>query len=519
MKLENLVVQSGDRKASLSWNAVEGATSYNVYRSTTVDGTFAVVSNIDSLTYEDPGLEVTQTYYYYVTALKDVVEGPASEKVSIVTNLDQQGAIYTGDYVVISNESTDILTAETTGTLPTIMQQFSMSGGVDLPDYRENPLISFEPIKEPEQDLSFDMTNEIQSEILYVGSSRLFKVKDRRNNTTSEIPAVLLYNGEKAQIWVHDGVISQAQATQLGSEFDNNIYQKIVDNFGAPSDVNNDGKIAILTFDIQDGYTDAGSGGYIGGYFNPNDLLNTSYTDNYMEIFYIDTYPTMGKDENNLDVTKAYSTLAHEFQHMVNFSQDIIEGNIYTNSVNPKMDTWLNEGLSMAAETLVYNQKVNEDRVNYYNNPYTTAIHDGRSLLNWDSKNDTLANYSLSFLFLQYLKIQAGKGNAIFQEIIQHEKGNYEAVEAIIKEHIDPNMSFGEFMTAFRIALVFKEDTGLYGFKGDSVLNQIQPQLSTGGTKNLQGGGAIVVQPSKAGVDSTGKGENIHYTGIYTKEN
>ncbi|MEL3960186.1 S-layer homology domain-containing protein [Lysinibacillus endophyticus] len=518
---KNLQIESGNHSATLKWDVVNGATGYNIYRSNTENGPFTLIeSNVNATTFKDTTLGYAQAYYYYVEAVNGNIKSLKSDTLKIISNLDQQGPIYNGDFVVISNNSTNATMTQTTGTLPNPMVALSMSAGSGSKDYRENPLIPFNPIDEPGFAKSQNIMNDQQDEIVYTeGSEKSFKVTDMRSsNTTYSINAVLLSDGDKSQVWVHNGAISEADAKKISNEFDTNIYPKVVGSFGNPSDVNNDGKIAILCFDIQDSYTTYGSGGYTGGYFSGNDLFE-QFVDkyNYMDIIYIDTYPTMGSNkEGTPDVTKAYSTLAHEFQHLINFNQDIIERNVYTNSTNPRMETWLNEGLSMAAETLVYGQSVNKDRVDYYNDPRYSGIRNGHSLLYWDNNGETLANYSLSFLFVQYLKIQAGQGDSIFKEIIEYEKGNYEAVEAIIKKYIDEDMSFGDFMTAFRIALVLKEDTGLYGFKGDPILNQIQTQFSTGGTKNLQGGGAIVVKPTEAGLDSTGKGENIDYTGVYT---
>ncbi|WP_215010859.1 Ig-like domain-containing protein [Bacillus sp. ISL-75] len=71
-------------------------------------------------------------------------------------------------------------------------------------------------------------------------------------------------------------------------------------------------------------------------------------------------------------------------------------------------------------------------------------------------------------------------------------------------------------MTSFRAALLLKQGTGLYGFKGEPGFEGIKPKLYTGSGTELHGGGAVVKQ-----LDSqteytipADKGANITYTFI-----
>ena len=189
---------------------------------------------------------------------------------------------------------------------------------------------------------------------------------------------------------------------------------------------------------------------------------------NKCEIFYIDTYPSMGSQYGSKDVTECYETLSHEFQHMINFNNNVIKENGYS------MDTWLNEGMSMAAEQ-IYSGKVLSSRINYYNN--SSSIANGHSLLYWDDNGDVLSNYSLSYLFLQYFKVQTNQGDKIFKELQELKNNDYRDIEILIKKYIDPNLTFGKFMTEFRIALLLKQPTGLRGFKGVSGFNSIETPL------------------------------------------
>ncbi|MDR3711036.1 MAG: fibronectin type III domain-containing protein [Capsulimonadaceae bacterium] len=65
-----LTATPGNQQIVLNWNASSGATSYNVYRGTTLGGEGATaVATVTSPTYTDPGLTDGTTYFYKVTAV------------------------------------------------------------------------------------------------------------------------------------------------------------------------------------------------------------------------------------------------------------------------------------------------------------------------------------------------------------------------------------------------------------------------------------------------------------------
>nr|WP_263324623.1 Ig-like domain-containing protein [Neobacillus sp. Marseille-Q6967] len=403
-------------------------------------------------------------------------------------------------YAVISNESTNASSAEPTGTFSLKNMNYTMDKSLKPSAYKVDYNKPFD-VEGNEGKLS-------QSEFKSInpsynkGDYKNFWVTNIEYNYNYQINARLAYSGTKADIWVYNNQISDLDAEKLGKEFDDKIHSSVTNNFGRESDVNADGKINILTFDIQDGFS--GSGGYVGGYFWSGDLYNVSGS-NQSEIFYIDTYPSMGTTSVK-DVTSAYGTLAHEFQHMVNFNQ-----NVLIERSNSNMDTWLNEALSMAAEQVYSGQGIS-DRVDYYN--VSSSIQNGHSLLYWDNYGDLLSNYSLSYLFGQYIKIQTNQGNNIFKEILTDPNNDYKAIENVAKKYISPDMTFGKLMTNFRIALLLKESTGLYGFKGDPFFNALEEKIYTGNSANLRGGGAIVTTFNSAeGLEvPSNKGANVTYT-------
>ena len=403
----------------------------------------------------------------------------------------------TQKYAIISNESVTPSKTEYTGSFSINNEKYSIEKNLNPGAYQLDYLKPFDIEKNQNKQLSKQINK--QSLANKIGDNKNFWVTNLVTNAPYQINAKLTYSGTKANVWVYNNFITPQDAIKLGTEFDKKIYSSVTQNFSKESDVNKDGKINILCFDIQDGFN--GSGGYVGGYFWGGDLFNVANS-NQSEIFYMDTYPAMGTGTTKI-VASVYSVLAHEFQHMVNFNQTAFIEKSKTN-----MDPWLNEGLSMAAEQ-IYTGKVLTNRIDYYNATGSTA--NGQSLLYWDDAGDTLANYSLSYLFSQYVKVQVNKGNGVFKEILLNKNNDYRAVESVLKKYINPSLNFGKFMTNFRGALLLKQSTGAYGFKGVPEFNKLQPKLYTGAPGNLSGGGAIVKPINPGFAIPANKGPHITY--------
>jgi hypothetical protein len=409
-------------------------------------------------------------------------------------------------YAIISNESTNITSTQSTGNyycensldseeILTDKNAYKMDY---MKPFNKNIALEENTISNSKLDFQLYTVNYV------VGDTKIFWTWNIDNNYYEQIYATLKAVGVNANVWVKNlESVSTSDASKIATEFDTKIFSQISSAFGQPSDVDHNGKINILCFDIQDGFN--GSGGYVAGYFDPNDLYayHPYYNPctNDMEVFYIDTYPAMGTGSTK-DVTECYDTLAHEFQHMVNWNQNIfIENNDY-------MDTWLDEALSEAASQ-VYSGQVSQSRISWYNS--SSTITTGRSLLRWDQHLD---NYALSYLFAEYLKEQVGIGNGVFLEVTQSIYNDYRSVEQVVKKYIDPNLTFGQFMTNFRTALLLKNPTGPYGFKGNAGFNTIQQKIYSGSAVNLYGGGAIVVAANattnKMNIP-TNKGQDVQY--------
>jgi len=64
-----VAAQASTSSIQLSWNTVNGAVSYTVYRSSSVEGTYTNIGTTPGTSYNDTGLSVATDYYYKISVL------------------------------------------------------------------------------------------------------------------------------------------------------------------------------------------------------------------------------------------------------------------------------------------------------------------------------------------------------------------------------------------------------------------------------------------------------------------
>jgi hypothetical protein len=152
------------------------------------------------------------------------------------------------------------------------------------------------------------------------------------------------------------GGFSTAQYDSIAATFDTLVYPAVAGNFGAPSDIDTNGRvIALYTAAVND-LTPSGSSSYIGGFFYSRDLFSTASCagSNQGEMFYMLAPDPTGAHGNVRSVSfvegVTIGTLGHEFQHLINASRRAsAPGGAY-----PFEQVWLDEGLAHIAEEEVY---------------------------------------------------------------------------------------------------------------------------------------------------------------------
>src|SRR4029079_9953879 len=81
-----LSAQAGDAQVALSWSAVGGAQSYNLYRGTASNAETELASGLGGTSYVDTPVTNGTTYYYRLTAVNVNGESAASNEVSAKPN-------------------------------------------------------------------------------------------------------------------------------------------------------------------------------------------------------------------------------------------------------------------------------------------------------------------------------------------------------------------------------------------------------------------------------------------------
>lgn len=160
------------------------------------------------------------------------------------------------------------------------------------------------------------------------------------------------------------GGFTDADYRRFATRFDTLVYPLDVENFGEPTDIDRNGRIAILFTRAVNELTPPNSRSYVGGFFDSRDLLAVAGSQrtgkpcpgsNEGEMFYMLVPDPTGAINGNVRRTGFVDTLttavlAHEFQHLINAGR-----RIYINTAAQDLEVvWLNEGLSHIAEELLY---------------------------------------------------------------------------------------------------------------------------------------------------------------------
>jgi len=311
-------------------------------------------------------------------------------------------------------------------------------------------------------------------------------------NNGNSVEATLKYGASsgKTLIYVQNSELAKADWDKVGTFIEETLYPRVTSVFGNPTDIDANGRIVILYFDMDDDSTL--------GFFVPSDLL-VGGDGNAMEMIYINTIPTLPEDE------ETYRTVAHEFQHLINYGTRVIINQ------NSEMELWLDEGLAEASAHLLYDKVVAYD-IATFNNDRASKIANGLSLLIFENRDE---DYALSYLFGQYIRCQAGS-SSIYSSLINNEKSGMDAVvEVLASAGLGAEFDSGaKIMHNFRIALALGKDDSPYGFKADNDkfdLTVREPQSWV--IKRLPPGGSFMFN-TKSGLSvekPSSAGDNISY--------
>jgi hypothetical protein len=357
--------------------------------------------------------------------------------------------------------------------------------------------------------------------------SKKFWAQNIKEGSPYQLDAVQLAKGVQCNVWAEIGSnIDNQTAQKIADTYDNQIYQKMMNTFGFSGGVqydnkivaygtmgladwlgDGDGKLCILLLDIKDNYQKDVNESYVQGYFWAGDLYE-GYGSNRCDMIYIDTNPGKpGEGESNI-------TLAHEMQHMMSF----VTGMLYREKV---LDTWIDEGLSSAAEW-IYSGEQSQSRISWYinnglingegNKIASGLIDKGNNFYVWGNRTDenqyaNLDDYATVYLFFQWLRLHGSRD--IYKKIITSEYSDYNAV----LDNIDYS-TWASLLSEWMGANYLNKVINL-GYGDDPVLSLIKAPLVPRGTQKVElasGEGVYSFSASNSTPSSNG---NIRYRSLY----
>lgn len=154
------------------------------------------------------------------------------------------------------------------------------------------------------------------------------------------------------------GGFTTAQYDSIVAEFDSMAYDVNVDNFGAPTDLDGNGRVVAFYTRAVNELSPPASSVVTLGYVTSRDLFSSApgscTLSNEGEMFYMLVPDPTGAVNSNVRTVsyvrgQTVGTLAHEFQHLINGAR-----RIYVNEAPVYEEVWLNEGLSHIAEELMF---------------------------------------------------------------------------------------------------------------------------------------------------------------------
>ncbi len=203
----------------------------------------------------------------------------------------------------------------------------------------------------------------VQGQVIKEGSQRDFVVCNDIECAT--IDAFTTVTGEAAYVGTHAAIFLDVDAPaggftnediqQLGSMFDEQLYEVATRAYGSESDIDANGLLLVLLTPVVNGLTpkEQCRTAFITGFFFPLDLSSSASRDersNQAEIFYAIVPDPDGSVtcEFSKDVIQRTVpvTFIHELQHMISFHQHVLLRGGRTEVL------WLNEAMSHLSEEL-----------------------------------------------------------------------------------------------------------------------------------------------------------------------
>src|SRR3954468_14535232 len=282
-------------------------------------------------------------------------------------------------------------------------------------------------------------------------------------------PATRAASSAYADLYVDDDDLSHYEGPLLASlaaALDQRVWPAVTQAFGAPTDVDGNGKVLVLITHELGAHL---NGGWLIGYFGNADLIRSrddssdcgNGGSNHGEIVYLNDLrngESNGYPAAELLSTVYPATVAHELQHLLNFERRCV-----SRSCDAPEAIWINEALSKLAEDLAgygWNSAGGRAEGAAFLRRADGALrgYDGRSLTQWEG--DPIGNYQGVHSFLRLFTDRLGVGLA---SRIAESRGGTSGVEEALG--LPMPFAMAQWATAL---LLSNEDDAPYSFSGAS---------------------------------------------------
>jgi len=223
----------------------------------------------------------------------------------------------------------------------------------------------------------------------------------------AEVTATCIAKSEHLYVYIENSVhamLTKAEAAEIAREFDTRIYPRVRQWMGTEwkPGLDRDNRITLLMHDV--GMNESGLD--YGGYFAPADQLPMAPNSNRREMLYMDIFQFRERSRHTF-----YSSLAHEFAHLVNWFQN----------GGTTDQRWLEEGTASFVEWAVYGTVHTIFVDNYLTDPSVSLAYSNT----WD------VYYGGAFMLMLYLYEQYG-GRELIRNIVETDTLGEQAIDAAL---------------------------------------------------------------------------------------
>lgn len=350
--------------------------------------------------------------------------------------------------------------------------------------------------------------------------------------------ATLRARGNKCLVWVVDDYYNAADnqgakvnsdtAETLAKDFDM-IYQLVRDVFGEESETilgaghistasDTGSMVNIVIYDIDGDYSTSQKSGVFGFFWAKDYYSKSVYNySNVGKYFYVDSYFS---HYSNITRKEIYSTLVHEFQHMINFNQKFIKQGFSS-------PTWYNEMLSMMAEDMMQEKLGLSDNLILKSRlPQFCSGYYASGITDWLGGDGVYYSYAVNSVFGAYLSRAYG-GAKLAYEILHNNSVGFQSIIQGIKASTGKTVTEEELLRDFAHNIVavncdlnkdlseskpYDNYTGSYKFPLKAL--NIHSYVWTGGTgpKLFSGSQQVTIRPYGIVLHGIGTVTNISFS-------